>query len=460
MKNSFTIACIFLAVWSTAYSLNGLDLKKPRQFVKALNMVNQECNAVNVRAMKAMMTTDPSKVDIVKTQAKIDGLLDDVEKLEHALSKLRLGPRQRKGLTKKLENLKKKVQMKANSLSSITENASCFGQKSIFNAHLAKADSSFNNLLEQFDKVKEECNVFSKPCVHKFTHIKEKFSKLNMNNVQPIKGKVDELKTAGCFVSQADRAAYSKKMLDIECRVEGMIIFVQSALSDLIKAELMIVSDTKTTLESLLNGNVSMETDVKGNKLDTRAIHLKIKDIFHQSIVLKKRFIIVYDCIYDIRGWIAGADYDNLHVGANDMYWGLGNLCVSIDNALTLWDRLEKEECFKEDVDKKKKEVTQLETDINSVFSEIGDTASMVCGDLLNKARTETEKLKVKLTVCGNEANRLKAQVTKELTTGDELMIIMGDVDMIITDIKTHNTLAEKNHYFLRIFDHLYCLDD
>lgn len=105
-----------------------------------------------------LLSADPSKVDIVKTQAKIDGLLDDVEKLEHALSKLRLGPRQRKGLTKKLENLKKKVQMKANSLSSITENASCFGQKSIFNAHLAKADSSFNNLLEQFDKVKEECN--------------------------------------------------------------------------------------------------------------------------------------------------------------------------------------------------------------------------------------------------------------------------------------------------------------
>ena len=91
--------------------------------------------------------------------------------------------------------------------------------------------------------------------------MKEKFSKLNNNNVQPIKGKVDELKTAGCFVSQTDRAAYSKKMLDIECRVEGMIIFVQSALSDLLKAELTTVATMKDTLETSLNGNISKEME-------------------------------------------------------------------------------------------------------------------------------------------------------------------------------------------------------
>ena len=109
-----------------------------------------------------------------------------------------------------------------------------------------------------------------------------------------------------------------------------------------------------------------------GNKLDTRSYHLKIKDIFHQSIVLKKRFIIVYDCIYDIRGWIGGADYDHLHVGANDLYWRLGNLCVAIDAALSKWDQLEKEECFKEDVTKKQEEVAQLLADINTVFNEVG----------------------------------------------------------------------------------------
>ena len=103
------------------------------------------------------LSANPSQVDIVATQTKINELLDDVEKMEHILSKLKLGPRQRKGLTTKLGNLKKKIQMKADSLSSLTENAGCFGQKSVFNAHLAKADSAFNSLLEQFEKLTEEC---------------------------------------------------------------------------------------------------------------------------------------------------------------------------------------------------------------------------------------------------------------------------------------------------------------
>ena len=82
---------------------------------------------------------------------------------------------------------------------------------------------------------------------------------------------------------------------------------------------------------------------------------------------------------------------------------------------------------------------------------------NLVCGSILNTARTETDKLKLKLTVCVNEANKLKAQVTKDLNTGTDRTAILNDITGILSDLDMHKKLAEKNHYFLRIFDHLYC---
>ena len=61
-------------------------------------------------------------------------------------------------------------------------------------------------------------------------------------------------------MSQTDRAAYNKKALDIECRVDGIIRFVQTSLSNLLAAELKIVETMKDELDGWLMGNNSMKT--------------------------------------------------------------------------------------------------------------------------------------------------------------------------------------------------------
>jgi len=75
----------------------------------------------------------------------------------------------------------------------------------------------------------------------------------NREKVDPVRTQLDALKRSNCFVSQADRAEFTKKLLDLECRVEGITIFVQTTVKDLLEAEMIIIHGEKNKLIDGLN---------------------------------------------------------------------------------------------------------------------------------------------------------------------------------------------------------------
>lgn len=65
------------------------------------------------------------------------------------------------------------------------------------------------------------------------------------------------MKKEGCFVSQTERATYSKKLLDIQCRVEGMVLFSQNALFSILKKEFDFIVAEEAKMRGFVNGNDS-----------------------------------------------------------------------------------------------------------------------------------------------------------------------------------------------------------
>ena len=84
---------------------------------------------------------------------------------------------------------------------------------------------------------------------------KEGYVKLNTDSVQVLEKKLKQLKKEGCFISQNDRATYYKKLLDLQCRVEGMLIFSQNALFSILNKEFLAIKANETLFREWVMGN-------------------------------------------------------------------------------------------------------------------------------------------------------------------------------------------------------------
>lgn len=92
---------------------------------------------------------------------------------------------------------------------------------------------------------------------------KEGYLKLNTDSVQVLEKKLKQLKKEGCFISQSDRATYNKKLLDLQCRVEGMLIFSQNALFSILNKEFTAIKANETLFRNWVTGNETSTSKYK-----------------------------------------------------------------------------------------------------------------------------------------------------------------------------------------------------
>ena len=108
--------------------------------------------------------------------------------------------------------------------------------------------------------------------------------------------------------------------------------------------------------------------------MNAREIHLNISIVEAASLVLKKRFIVAYDALYDIKAWLVPEHFDMLHVISNNLYWKLGDLCVVTEKALAKWDQLTRVACFVDDINAKQAELDAMVLMLNTTKMAIGDS--------------------------------------------------------------------------------------
>ena len=109
-------------------------------------------------------------------------------------------------------------------------------------------------------------------------------------------------------------------------------------------------------------------------KANSRAVHLNLTIILADSLEVKKRFIFAYDVLYEIKAWLVPEHFDMLHVLSNNLYWQLGDLCVTMDTAINRWDQLVKAACFADDIATKQMELSTLTMTLNSTKDKIGNS--------------------------------------------------------------------------------------
>jgi len=97
-----------------------------------------------------------------------------------------------------------------------------------------------------------------------------------------------------------------------------------------------------------------------------------VKDIFNKAFVLKERFIIVYECVYDLKAWLTPEDFELCHVDANSLYFSLGGLCTTIDTLLAAVDLEFKATCLLADVRDKTTTIGSLNSDLAAVVLPTG----------------------------------------------------------------------------------------
>ena len=90
------------------------------------------------------------------------------------------------------------------------------------------------------------------------------------------------------------------------------------------------------------------------------------KGIFNDAFALKERFIIVYECVYDLKAWLIPEDFEVCHVNANSLYFSLGGLCTTIDTTLAAIDAEFKATCLLVDVEAKATAITGLDTEYDT----------------------------------------------------------------------------------------------
>ena len=81
----------------------------------------------------------------------------------------------------------------------------------------------------------------------------------------------------------------------------------------------------------------------------------------------------------------------------------------------------------------------------------------MLCGTSLQAIRTEIGKLKDKAIACKIDINNLKALIKKKIDDGTDKNNLNTMIGTATTTQSTLETDANKHHFFLRIFDVLYC---
>ena len=80
-----------------------------------------------------------------------------------------------------------------------------------------------------------------------------------------------------------------------------------------------------------------------------------------------------------------------------------------------------------------------------------------VCGDKLDKIRTEIGKIKDKVIACKIEIKMLLSSVNKKMEQGSAKTMLTSSLATASASQTAIETDANKHHFFLRIFDILYC---
>jgi len=83
-----------------------------------------------------------------------------------------------------------------------------------------------------------------------------------------------------------------------------------------------------------------------------------------------------------------------------------------------------------------------------------------LCGTSLDSTLVTVKSLKIKAATCKSQLSKIKARIAKELDGNDDATTITTEITAATGPemlLQTVTTGIEKNHYFLRIFDILYC---